>query len=71
MSVDKVLAACQDRKRDGDVLFGRGRFEDAAAVYCDADALLQLPDADSGYLQCSWHLPIHELSCIFMHMLAV
>jgi hypothetical protein len=23
------------------------------------DALLQLPDADSGYLQCSWNLPIH------------
>lgn len=40
--LEEVLSACQDRKREGDLLFGRGKFEEAAAVYLDADDLLQL-----------------------------
>jgi tetratricopeptide (TPR) repeat protein len=45
---EEALSACQDRKREGDMLFGRGKFEEAAAVYGDADDdLLQLPGKES------------------------
>jgi hypothetical protein len=37
------LEASQDRKREGDALFGRGSYEQAAAVYRDAGALLDGP----------------------------
>jgi hypothetical protein len=38
------LEASQDRKREGDTLFGRGSYEQAAAVYRDAGALLDGTD---------------------------
>jgi len=54
-----VLATCQDRKREGDLLYGTGRFEEASAVYSDANALLELPNAESGFLpRPPTHLPI-------------
>ena len=37
------LEASQDRKREGDVLFGRGSYDQAAAVYRDAGELLDGP----------------------------
>jgi hypothetical protein len=40
MSLSMRLEASQDRKREGDALFGRGSYEQAAAVYCNAGALL-------------------------------
>jgi len=46
----EVLSTCQDRKREGDLLYGTGRFEEASAVYSDANALLELPNAESGFL---------------------
>ncbi len=42
-SAAQRLEASQDRKREGDAHFGRGSFEQAAAVYCEAGALLDDP----------------------------
>ena len=40
MDLMAALAACQDRKREGDLLFGRGSVEEAERVYRDAAAPL-------------------------------
>ena len=40
MDLMTALAACQDRKREGDLLFGRGSVEEAERVYRDAAAPL-------------------------------
>ena len=75
-SLAAMLATCQDRKREGDLLYGTGRFEEASAVYSDANALLELPNAESGFLprpptQCpSVHSPMYRpvcrLVCLFL-----
>ena len=48
--LDAVLASCQDCKRKGDANFVTGSFEQAAAIYREAAALLDDTDiAESGF----------------------
>ena len=52
-SAAQRLEASQDRKREGDVHFGRGSFEQAATVYRDAGALLDDPAGSGPGVRCA------------------
>ena len=59
-SAAQRLEASQDRKREGDVHFGRGSFEQAATVYRDAGALLDDPAGSGPGVRCA-----RRCACVF------